>query len=359
MTPHIELAVRFVTLVDVKDYFKSFLIVFATAFLGYIVEPFIGYRAVGYIFLLSVIGSGFFGSMGVVFFAALLSVFAWNFLLIPPKFAFYTTSVEDMLMCSTYFIVAAITGTLMSQFRKTRHLQESEKIHQTLLNSISHELRTPLTTIVGIASSLENGLSQNADLNIEVGRELGAACDRLNHVIENLLDMSRLNAGRMELHRQWHDPQDLIGVSLSKMGKQLEGHTIEFDLKRELPLVEIDFRLMEHALSNVVLNAARYSPAGLPIRVEAFASRTHVVISIHDKGPGIPENQKQLIFEKFYRLNGSKPGGIGLGLSITKSILELHGGTISVEKSSLGGAQFNLNIPVRESPKMPLEESHV
>jgi two-component system sensor histidine kinase KdpD len=230
--------------------------------------------------------------------------------------------------------------------------ETSERLHQTLLNSISHELRTPLTVIIGSATSLAEKQSPPEYVGA-IAKELLGASDRLNRVIENLLDMSRLNSGVMALKLEWHDLQDLMGATVQKLGRNLAQHKFEVEIQPNLPPVLVDFRLLEHALANLILNAAAYSPAGTAIRVVIqLGSPKLLLISVEDQGPGIPAADREKIFEKFYRVPGTPAGGTGLGLSIVKSIVEVHKGRVYVEDAGLG-SKFVIEIPVAEAPPMP------
>jgi len=326
--------------------------------------PFIGYRAVGFIFLIGVLVVGSVSTIGPVLFAAFVSVIAWNLFFIPPLYTFVISNPDDVILCVTYFVAAIITGLLTTKIRdreeRLRHaemLKESEKLHQTLLNSISHELRTPLTAIIGSATALgDEQTPDTKEFRQALAAELTLAADRLNRVIENLLDMSRLNSGVMSLRKEWHDLHDLIGVALRRLGKNLDHFSIDVDIASNLPLIEIDYRLMEHVLSNILINAAQYSPRGTKINISSAAKYGKAVIVIEDQGPGISEESLTKIFEKFYRIPGTPTGGTGLGLSIAKSIVELHGGTIEAENKSDGGARFNILLPLGIAPEAPKEK---
>ena len=240
---------------------------------------------------------------------------------------------------------------------ESRRLEESEKLHQTLLNSISHEMRTPLTSIIASASSLENpDNARNFDFVTKAASHLVEAGDRLNRVIENLLDMTRLNSGMLELKLEWQDVHDLVGVTLSKLAKNLAGHEVTTSLPSQLPLVKIDFRLMEHALANLVMNAVSYTPKGSSIKISAEIDGHCLKLYFDDAGPGIPEAVREKIFEKFYRVSGTPAGGTGLGLSIVKSIVEAHRGAVSIETSPMAGARFIVSLPAKEAaPSAPVE----
>jgi two-component system, OmpR family, sensor histidine kinase KdpD len=238
---------------------------------------------------------------------------------------------------------------LAEQARQARLLEETEKLQTTLLNAISHDLRTPLAAITGALSSL----LYDADLLTEAARhELaqtawGEAL-RLNRLVGNLLDMTRLESGAMKVARQPYDVQELVGATLAQMPNRLQGRIIRRSIPDDLPPVAIDFALMAQALMNLVDNALKYAPPIEPIDIEARLAQGEVVIAVQDRGPGIPETALEQIFSKFYRLNVGGVGGTGLGLSIAKGIVEAHNGRIWAANRPGGGAIFALALPVAE-----------
>jgi two-component system, OmpR family, sensor histidine kinase KdpD len=353
-------------------YLKTILFLCGVGALSTLVSPLIGYRAVGYIFLLGVLMVGSVASIGPVFLAAVLSSMTWNFFFMPPRFTLLIEQPEDLLLCFTFFVAASITGVLTHRIRKHQAiiqereerlrqaevLKESEKLHQTLLNSISHELRTPLTAIMASATALSDDHSADSrEFRQAIAVELNAASDRLNRVIENLLDMSRISSGVMRLKKEWHDVHDLIGVTLQRLGRNLDRHKVSLDIAGDLPLVEIDFRLLEHVLSNILINAAQYSPPQSPIRISANATADNLLVTIEDNGPGVGEKHLEKIFEKFYRVPGTPAGGTGLGLSIAKSIVELHNGLIRAESGTESGTTFVISLPLGCPPELPKEKN--
>ena len=473
-------------------------------------ESFIGYRAVGFIFLLGVLVVGLFGSLGAVFFAATLSALTWNVGFIPPKFTFAISQADDVILCIAFFVVALITGLLTNRIRfhenlmrereertnvlyqvlqdisasrdkrefiekitsrigkllnaecgvilksrqgllqvhsknsyslpldeneqavalwtfqnqqmagwstvtlgqsralyiplravnetvgvfifrpdrkirklgpdqetllfsivsqlavsverhflsrrlsETQRLKDSEMLHQTLLNSISHELRTPLTAILGSAAALDSELVTDPYVK-GIASDLSDAGDRLNRVIENLLDMSRLNSGVLALKLEWQDPSDLVGVVLKKIHNSLIGHKIQTEISPDFGLVRIDFRLFEHALSNLILNATQYAPKGSSILIKALREDSRLRFVVEDEGPGIPVSSVSQIFDKFYRVPGAPPGGTGLGLAIVEGIVHLHKGTVSYENKFPKGARFIIELPLEKQPDLPEE----
>jgi two-component system, OmpR family, sensor histidine kinase KdpD len=245
---------------------------------------------------------------------------------------------------------------LNEQSREAQRLQESERLHQTILNSISHEIRTPLTAILGVVSALQSDqITKGSEARRELTGELAGAAERLNLVVENLLDTSRLSSGVLSLKREWCDLKDIVSVCLRRLKKALEQHTIQINIPENLPLLFVDFRLFEQVLSNLLRNASAMSPHGTEITVEAKISSNSFIISVIDHGPGIPEESKEQIFERFYRIPGTAAGGIGLGLWLVKNIVETHGGRVSVANRPIGGAVFSIYLALEKQPELPKE----
>jgi two-component system sensor histidine kinase KdpD len=228
--------------------------------------------------------------------------------------------------------------------RKARFLDESDKLYKTLFNSISHELRIPVATIMGASDSLLS--SQHAqEIRNELSYEIFKASKRLNRLIENLLNMSRLESGRITPRLDWYDIHDLINKVSENLQDELKPFNLHLVIPDDMPLVKIDFGLMEQVLYNLIHNAAQYAPPSTNIRVKAFYDNGIMTLQVMDRGPGFPKNEISLIFNKFYRVEGSIAGGTGLGLSIAKGFVEAHKGTIIVENRQNGGAKFTVNIP--------------
>ena len=247
---------------------------------------------------------------------------------------------------------------LQRKNRELALLEESEKLHQTLLNSISHELRTPLTTIIGFASALrETSVRTDARGREELADEIISSADRLNHVIENLLDMSRLQSGSLRLKFEWFDVQDLIKETVEQNQSLLRERQTKVVTGDQSLLLHGDFGLLLHALSNLLRNAVLYSPLNSSVEIVTAMTPGYLSIAILDQGPGIPAAEMSQIFEKFRRLANSPAGGIGLGLSLSKSIIELHKGRIRVANRRGGGAEFTIELPVSERPAALTEEA--
>jgi two-component system sensor histidine kinase KdpD len=247
--------------------------------------------------------------------------------------------------------VAVERTQLAEEARNAQILAATEKLQTALLNSISHDLRTPLVSIIGVLSSLQEegmGLDNAARTNlIQVATE---EAERLNHLITNLLDVSRIEAGAMRISRQPSDVQDIVGVALERMGSPSGKRPIKVNIPAELPFVSVDFGLVVQALVNVLDNALKYSPPDSPIDISGRQVDLRVEIQVADRGVGIPPEDLQRVFDKFYRVH--RPDnviGTGLGLSISKGIVEAHGGRIVAENRPGGGTIIRLTLPVAEA----------
>ena len=235
-------------------------------------------------------------------------------------------------------------------------LRESERLYTALLNSISHELRTPIATITGAASLLAEQANGDEATRAELTHDIQSAANRLNRLVANLLDMSRLDAGRLKLKLEWCDVGDVIGVAVRRVEDSLAQRPLTISVAPNVPLVQMDFVLMEQVLVNLLDNASNYTPPGAPIRVEADVARGKLRMTITDSGPGIPPGEIDRIFDKFYRVPGTATGGTGLGLSICRGLVEAHGGTLAAENAPGAGARFIITLPAGALPP-PVKEA--
>jgi two-component system sensor histidine kinase KdpD len=238
-------------------------------------------------------------------------------------------------------------ASLAEQARQAELLQATEKLQTALLNSISHDLRTPLVSITGTLSSLAEGGPALDDEGrrslIETAR---GEADRLNRLVGNLLNMTRLEAGAMRISYQPCDVQDVIGAALEHLGDRLGVRPVEIDIPDDLPLIPMDFALIAQTLVNLLDNALKYSPPETPIAVEARITGDYLEIKVADQGIGIPPEDLQRVFDKFYRVQRPESvTGTGLGLAICKGIVEAHGGSISASNRLEGGTLITMTLP--------------
>ncbi len=239
---------------------------------------------------------------------------------------------------------------LVEQAKVTHLLAESERLHTALFNSISHELRTPLTSIIGAVTGLvdeDEIYSPAARRDLLQTIKQGAL--RMDRLVNNLLDMARVESGYLQLNKEWCDLQDLIGVAAGRVDA-LRSRSIKIVAAPDLPLALIDFVLIEQVLVNLLDNAAKYSGPDLEIAITAARHGQELQIAVADHGPGIPEEDRELVFDKFYRLRTTRQiGGTGLGLTICKAIVEAHGGQIWVDGNQGGGAVVTFTLPLDET----------
>lgn len=233
------------------------------------------------------------------------------------------------------------------QFQQMKLLQATENLQTALLNSISHDLRTPLVSITGVLSTLDDGTPLEEEDRRSLVSTAREEADRLNRLVGNLLDMTRVESGALHIKRDLTDIQDLIGTVFGEMEKRLGNRDVKIDISDNLPLVSVDYVLIEHALINLVDNAIKYSPENSPLEIKAWENKEEVLIAILDHGVGIPINDYSRIFDKFYRVQRPElVTGTGLGLAISKGIVEAHHGRIWAENRASGGAIFTIALPL-------------
>ena len=224
---------------------------------------------------------------------------------------------------------------------------EAEQVRSALLSAVSHDLRTPLATITGAATAIRDGA-----LDDRTRRELvEAICDeaeRLERLVRNLLDMTRLESGAVRLRREWVPVEEVIGGALTRLERQLAGRRVISTCPAGLPLVSVDPVLLEQLFVNLVENAAKHTPPGSPVEITAAGDERGVVVEVADRGPGIPAGMEEAVFERFRRGAGVSAPGAGLGLAISRAIARAHGGTLEARSRSGGGAVFRLSLPAAE-----------
>jgi two-component system sensor histidine kinase KdpD len=225
-------------------------------------------------------------------------------------------------------------------------IAESEKLYKTLFDSISHELKTPITAILGAVSSLrDEKIIKNQSIFLRLIEETNIAAERLKRLVENLLDITRLESGILKLKREWHSLSDLINSALNKLQFENTGHNITCHIEEDIGLLNFDYTLLEQALINILHNSIEYTPSDGRIEITAKRKLDTITITVSDNGKGFPEEEIKNLFRKFYRIPGTKAGGTGLGLSIAKGFIEAHGGTITAKNRISGGAEFIILLP--------------
>ncbi|TMB54725.1 MAG: sensor histidine kinase KdpD [Chloroflexi bacterium] len=244
---------------------------------------------------------------------------------------------------------------LGSEAEQARLAVEAERLRSTLLSSVSHDLRTPLATITGAASTLLEPGSLDEAAERELKEAIYEEAERLNRLVTNLLDMTRLESGSLALSRDWHSLEELVGTALARLERRAKGRPIKVSIPEDLPLVPVDGVLVEQVLVNLLDNALKYTPPGSPIVVTAASKDGAVTVELADEGPGLPVGAEERVFEKFYR-GGSGQRGFGLGLPICSAIVTAHGGRIWAENRPSRGAAFRFTLPLGDGPPPAMEE---
>ncbi len=335
------------------QYLLSILVVWLVAGVCFLFSSHIGSEVVAFILLLTLSVLAMFLGIYPVLLAAVLSALIWDFFFLLPRFNFRVGSTEDKIMLSMYFVIALVNGVLtfkIRQIEKAGRLKEEReqtlRLYNTLLNSLSHELRTPIATIVGAADNL---LLDPSPLCREDERrlvtEISIASLRLNRQVENLLNMSRLESGFLQIKKDWCDIKELICDTVKRLDEQLKQHTVQVEVPEDLPLFRLDYGLVEHVLYNLLYNASLYTPAGSRIIIRAMGEATGLRLLVEDNGSGFPAEEMNSVFSKFYRTATTRAGGTGLGLSIVKGFVEAHNGTVELKNTVSSGAQFIIDLP--------------
>jgi two-component system sensor histidine kinase KdpD len=229
---------------------------------------------------------------------------------------------------------------------------ETERLRNSLLSSVSHDLRTPLASITGAASTLLEGESRlDAGTRRDLLEALHEEADRLNRLVQNLLEMTRLESGALQLHTEWHSVEEVVGAALGRFSKALAHRAVTTRVPADLPLVPMDDVLIEQVLINLVDNVLKYTPAESPVEVSAENTGTAVLVEVADRGPGLPPGEERRIFEKFHRTEATPSvRGAGLGLAICQGIVRAHGGRIWAENRPGGGVAIRFTLPLKEAP---------
>ncbi len=316
------------------------------------------------VYLLGVVAIAFRFSRGPAALTSVLSVAAFDLLFVPPRGRF---SVEDVQYLLTFAIMLAV-GLLISRLVENARSQaraqatletraETERMRSALLASISHDLRTPLAVMTGASSSLaERGERMSAEERGALAQSVFEQARALSEQVTKVLQMTRLESGALALERDWCTIGEIAEAALRRLRGPLAGHRVMVELPDDLPLVRVDGALIEQALGNLLENAARHTPAGTLVRLRARRNGGELVVSVEDYASGLAAADLERVFAKFQRGAPEGPaGGVGLGLSIVRAIVALHGGRAWAERLDGGGTAFRFTLPVEQAPAVPAE----
>jgi two-component system, OmpR family, sensor histidine kinase KdpD len=234
----------------------------------------------------------------------------------------------------------------LEESRAAQISQQSQKLQKALFDSVSHELKTPLAAM---SVALQSGKSSEQRNRAE----LQQAVQRLTRTVDHLLDATRLESGLLQPVREWCEPADLVREAVASSG--LNESAVGINIEGGLPPISVDARLIQQALNALLSNAAAHGGSNKPIEVSARRDGAALVISVADRGPGLALGEENKVFEKFYRGPRTRPGGIGLGLSIARQLVEAHGGQIVAQNRQGGGARFSICLPIGEPMRLPSE----
>jgi two-component system sensor histidine kinase KdpD len=278
----------------------------------------------------------------------------------PAQSAYRMFSPDQMHLLEIYGnqTALAIERAHLSEETERAQVQiEAERMRSSLLSSVSHDLRTPLSVITGAVSGLlenDKKLDPHSQELMQIAYE---EAERLNRLVGNLLDMTRLESGSVVVDKEWQPLEEVIGTTILRLDSILQDHPLKARIPDDLPLVPIDSILIEQVLVNLLENAVKYTPVESPIDLSAWAEEGEVVVEVADRGPGLKPGDETRIFEKFYRARPTTTGGVGLGLAICRAIIEAHGGRIWAANRSGGGASFRFTLPLDgEPPQVTLDD---
>src|SRR5688500_15397042 len=301
-------------------------------------------------------------SRGAAVVATLLGVAAFDFCFVQPYLTFSVADKKDIVTFAVMLLTALTISTLTHRARTESEAArqawervETEFIRNTLLSGVSHELRTPLAAITGAASTLiETGEQLPAASRTELLDTIYAEAERMERLISNLLEMTRLESGELVIKQDWVSLQELVGSALHRLERSLVGRDVRIDVPDDVPLVLVDGVALEQVIVNLIDNALQYTPAGTPIEISVRRVERDVTLEVADRGPGLPAGAEDRVFEKFFRSHpatrGTRGRGIGLGLAICRAVVESHGGRIAASNRPGGGASFRVTLPQRAAP---------
>jgi two-component system sensor histidine kinase KdpD len=248
----------------------------------------------------------------------------------------------------------AVLGDRLAEEKQQAQLEtETERLRSSLLSSVSHDLRTPLATIKGaIGGLLESGESMGASTRRDFLENVHDETDRLERLVTNLLEMTQLEAGAIQLKKEPNDPLDIIGSAVARVRKRMEGRKLEMKISQDLPLIPMDGLLIGQLITNLLDNALKYTPEESPIEISSWIDKDEWKVQVADWGSGVPEQDLSHLFDKFYRgPQKENKSGAGLGLAICRGIVDIHGGTLVAENRPGGGMIFQLSLPLEVEVK--------
>jgi two-component system sensor histidine kinase KdpD len=357
----------------------------ATAIL-WIAQPVISLGSVYLVYLVVVVTVAVGWGLGQGVLASVLGFLAANFFFIEPRYSLTVASFQDVLALVIFLALAILTSQLVARLRREAEearrgheaavqaeiLRRTDALRVALLSAVAHDLRTPLATIkIGATNLLSPRIVWSNEDRRDILEAISSQVDHINHLVSNLLDVSRIEEGHLRLNKEPHRLSDVIETVLERLQPTLSDHPVDTNVDPGIPPVPMDVVEIDEVLTNLLANAVKYTPPGTPIHASAHAvpaapgsSNEFVEVLVADEGPGIPRESLPYLFQRFYRVTAGKAsgaegtgssggpgssvgtGGWGLGLAIVKGIVEAHGGQVRAWNQPGGGAVFAFTLPI-------------
>ncbi len=307
------------------------------------------------LYVVAVLVTAVFLGRGPAVVSAAAGVVGYDWFFVPPVHTLDVSDTRYLFTFAMMFGIGLLVSSLADRARDAAVRAEAEALRGTLLSSVSHDLRTPLATITGAATALRDQ-AVDPETRDELVRSICDEAERLERLVANLLDMTRLSAGGVEPRRAWIPVDELVGAALSRSEAALARHRVTTEVAPDPGLVEVDPVLVGQLLQNLLENAARHTPPGTEVRVRAGRVPGGLELEVADRGPGLPPGEEERVFERFHRGGRATGQGAGLGLAIARAIAEIHGGSLLATARPGGGASFRLRLPsAGASPRVPAE----
>jgi K+-sensing histidine kinase KdpD len=341
---------------------------------------------VALIFVLVVLFTAVRYGRNPAFVISIIAMLCFNFFFLPPYHTLRVADPQNWVALAVFLLTSLIAGGLSSREKRRAEeaeagkkeierlyaelrdafakaseaeaLKQSERLKSALLDAVTHDLRTPLTSVKAAVTTLLESEDSSMNLGEEGRREMleviNSEVDRLNHLVEGLIEMAKIEAGAMEPRRSWSNVDEIVSIALARANNFLKHHRVRVELEKDLPAIRVDEKAMAEVIYVLVENATKYSPVNTAITVSATKSGKETVqISVEDQGTGIPVDFRERVFEKFFRLSEpslpSRGAGLGMGLAIARGIVEAHKGRIWVESPKSGlGTRISLTIPLQD-----------
>lgn len=323
--------------------------------------------------------------------ASALGMLCFNFFFLPPTGTFTIADPDNWVALVAFLVVAMTAGQLSARarrraeeaeagrreierlyrelrdaFERASHaeaLRQSERLKSALLDAVTHDIRTPLTSIKASVTTLldearagtddgGHAIALDADSRRDMLEVIDEESDRLDRFVEGLVELARIEAGEMQLRRRWGALDEIIAAALERAAPLTAGRRVAVETEDGLPVARVDPRAVAEVVYTLVDNAAKYSPPGTAILINARRGTGEMIeVAVEDEGPGVPADLRERVFDKFFRATrdggaGRQPSGTGMGLAIARGIVEAHGGHIRIEAAAGGGARFVFTLPI-------------